>query len=105
VRELAIVLLVLSMTSGILLERVGAVRAEIRAAACDQNVTEMNGAIERWYLRNGSWPAPDLSDIGRDPCYFPSGIPRCPVNGAPYEIDKNTHRVLRHRHVRYASDE
>jgi hypothetical protein len=70
------------------------------SAACDQNVAEINAAIERWYTDKGHWPADDLSDIGQDPRYFPEGIPRCPVTREPYSIDPRTHRVLRHRHQR-----
>lgn len=45
---------------------------------------EINTAIERWYLANGTWPSEDLSELGHDPRYFPAGLPQNPVTGQPY---------------------
>lgn len=70
-----------------------------RKAACRLNTTAINSAVELWYMtKGGQWPKDDLSDIGRDRDFFPSGIPVCPVTGAPYRLDPVSHRVVGHSH-------
>lgn len=98
VRELAVVLLVILLATGVVAQRLAALRLEVAKTACEQNAVEINLAIGRWYLHKGGWPADDLSDISQDLHYFPSGLPRCAVTGEPYRMDPYTHRVLRHRH-------
>ena len=97
-RELAVALLVILLTAGVVARRLAALRLEVAKTACEQNAVEINLAIGRWYLHKGGWPADDLSDISQDVHYFPSGLPRCPVTGEPYRMDPHTHRVSRHRH-------
>ena len=66
--------------------------------ACAQSVVRINLEVERWHSEKGTWPKAGLSDIGADVDYFPGGLPLCPVDGSPYELDPVTHRVKRHRH-------
>ena len=68
--------------------------------ACRLNVMQINKAVERWHLIEGQWPKDDLSDIGRHKDYFPSGIPKCPVDNSRYRLDPDTHRVAGHTHNR-----
>ncbi|MFP4057496.1 MAG: type II secretion system protein [Candidatus Brocadiia bacterium] len=96
--EVVVVLLVVAAISGVLACYALQGGAQAAGTTCDQNVTRINQAIEKWYFDKGRWPEPDLSDLGRDPAYFPGGIPRCPVTGEPYRMDAETHRVLRHHH-------
>jgi len=58
-----------------------------------QRRADINLAVERWYFAKGAWPADDLSDIGVDKAYFPSGLPNDPTSGATYTLDSITHRV------------
>ncbi len=68
-------------------------------AACRRNVQMINMAVEFWYIKHeGVWPREDLSDIGRDTDYFPSGVPVCPLDGTPYKISRISHRVVGHEH-------
>ena len=53
--------------------------------------SDINTAAEQWYIEKGFWPAADLSDIGADPDYFPSGIPDNPLGGT-YSLNSD-HRV------------
>lgn len=70
-----------------------------KKVACQQNAGLINAAVELWYVQHeGQWPKEDLSDIGRDRDYFPTGIPVCPVTGGAYHLDPQTHRVMGHAH-------
>ena len=99
-REIAIVLLLLATVSGIVIQRVADSGVGAAGSACKRNMAAINMAIEKWYFDYGRWPDDDLSDIGRDRAYFPSGMPRCPVTGERYRIDPRTHRVVPHGHGR-----
>jgi general secretion pathway protein G len=72
-----------------ILETCATSREEIRA----QNKADINLAVERWYFEKRAWPADDLSDIGADKTYFPSGLPSDPTSGAAYSLDSITHRA------------
>lgn len=70
-----------------------------KKTVCRRNVQYINMMVEMWYLKHeGAWPQPDLSDIGRDKDYFPSGVPVCAVDGSPYRLDPITFRVVGHDH-------
>lgn len=70
-----------------------------KKTACQHNQQVINTMVELWYIQHdGQWPRDDLSDIGKDKDYFPKGIPRCPITGAPYHLDPVTHRVMGHDH-------
>jgi len=97
-REIAIVLLLVAMVSGLVIQRVADSGVGAAASACKRNIAAINMAMEKWYFDHGRWPANDLSDIGNDQCYFPSGIPRCPISNECYRIDPRTHRVVPHHH-------
>jgi len=69
-------------------------------SVCRRNVQTINTMVEFWHVReDGLWPREDLSDIGRNKDYFPSGVPRCPLDNSPYRLDPVSHRVLGHEHA------
>jgi hypothetical protein len=74
--------------------RVNFSRAAAREAACFQNKAEINAAVERYNLQNGS-PPNNINAIDQ-PTYFPDGLPRCPVTGGKYVLHGLTGRVNGH---------
>ena len=91
-------LLLLATLGGFVAQRLATQRAGAAEVACERNVAAVNRTIEKWFFDKGRWPADDLSDIAHDRAYFPSGPPRCPVTGAPYKMNRITHRVSCRRH-------
>ena len=69
--------------------------------SCFHNRTQINSAIERYTLMEGS--VPSLSDLD-DEDYLPGGVPNCPVTGNAYTIDSGTNRVLGHTSVSNPGD-
>lgn len=72
---------------------------ETKADVCDANVAAINTAISAYWTQHDSYPA-DLTDVTRDPQYFPNGEPKCPFTGKPYDDDYNakTGVVAKHQH-------
>lgn len=93
--ELLAVVTILGVIAAVVVPRISNSKAGAQAEVNKQNIAEINGAVERWYFENGSWPANDLSDIGKDVNYFPEGIPVNPLTGNAYVLDATTHRVVR----------
>jgi prepilin-type N-terminal cleavage/methylation domain-containing protein len=91
--ELLAVLTILGIIAVIVIPRITTSSATAKANANLQNKAEINSAVERWYFEKGTWPANNLSDIGADPNYFPSGIPTNPVDSSAYTLNATTHRV------------
>ncbi len=91
--ELLAVVTILGVIAAVVIPRVSTSKKGAQEQANAQNISEINGAIERWYFEKGTWPKADLSDIGADPNYFPDGLPTNPVTGAAYTMDTTTHRV------------
>jgi prepilin-type N-terminal cleavage/methylation domain-containing protein len=92
--EILFVITVVAILAAIVIPRLTTSATTAKEAACDANISNINTQVERWYFDNGSWPANDLSDIGADNDYFPSGIPTCPVTGSSYNLSATTHRVI-----------
>ena len=93
--ELLAVVTILGVIAAVVVPRISNSKAGAQAEVSKQNIAEINGAVERWYFEKGSWPANDLSDIGKDINYFPEGIPVNPLTGNAYVLDATTHRVVR----------
>ena len=57
-----------------------------------QNVTELNSAIERYYVDTGSFPSADMHELSN---YLPDGIPKDPRTNPPsdYTMNTTTNRV------------
>ncbi len=66
--------------------------------ACRTNVANINALVQLYYIKEGTWPATDLSDIKTNVNYFvEQTLPSCPVtSGATYTIYPTGHRVTGH---------
>jgi type II secretory pathway pseudopilin PulG len=84
---------VIGIIAAIVVPRVAASRGEAKRQAHEEYKLQIDEAVERWYINENQWPATDLSDIGADSNYFPTGVPLNPISGRPYVLDPVTHRV------------
>jgi general secretion pathway protein G len=91
--ELLAVVTILGIIAAIIVPRVSVSSDTAKAKVSSHNKATINGAVERWYVEKGSWPANNLSDIGADTNYFPDGIPANPTDGSAYSLNATTHRV------------
>ncbi len=91
--ELLAVVTILAIIAVIIVPRIGYMLPNVKAQSSAENKSVINKAIEQWYFSTGTWPATNLSDIGADNNYFPSGIPTNPVDGSAYTMNATTHRV------------
>jgi prepilin-type N-terminal cleavage/methylation domain-containing protein len=94
--ELLAVVTILGVIAALIVPRVIGGSDAAKEKSCQHNRTEINIAVERFYIHNGAWPANNLSDIAADPDYFPDGLPACPVSGNTYQLDGTLHRVQSH---------
>ncbi len=91
--ELLAVVTILGIIAAIIVPRVAISSDTAKTKVNLHNKATINAAVERWYIDKGTWPANNLSNIGADINYFPSGIPTNPTNNAPYTLNPTTHRV------------
>ncbi len=91
--ELLAVVTILGIIAVVVVPRISISSTTAKQKADAQNKAELNSAVERWYFEKGTWPADNLSDIGADTTYFPSGLPTNPTTGAAYTLNSATHRV------------
>jgi prepilin-type N-terminal cleavage/methylation domain-containing protein len=91
--ELLAVVTILGIIAVVVIPRITVSAGTAKTNANAQNIAEINSAVERWYFEKGTWPANDLSDIGKDSNYFPEGVPKNPVSGAVYSLNGTTHRA------------
>jgi prepilin-type N-terminal cleavage/methylation domain-containing protein len=94
--ELLAVVIIIGVIAALIVPRVISNSDVAKTKSCQHNCTEINIAVEQYYIHNGAWPANDLSDIGADANYFPDGLPACPVSGNAYQLDGTLHRVQGH---------
>jgi prepilin-type N-terminal cleavage/methylation domain-containing protein len=92
--ELLAVVTILGIIAAIIVPRVAVSSDTAKQKVNAHNKATINAAVERWYIEKGSWPLDNLTDIGADVNYFPSGIPTNPVDSSAYALDATTHRVL-----------
>ena len=90
--ELLAVVTILGIIAVVVIPRISVSSTTAKTNAHNQNKSEINSAVERWYFSTGTWPANDLSDIGADSNYFPNGLPTNPVDGSAYSLNAATHR-------------
>src|SRR6056297_973751 len=90
--EVLIVGLILIALSAIAIPRISFCASREQSKDCQTNIDILNSSIELYNANNGVYP-PNLKTIMNDPDYFPQGPPVCPVDGTPYKIDPETHRV------------
>ena len=81
--------------AAIIIPRIGGHTLVAKKNACNQYVSDLNSAIERYYFDTGVWPT-SVDDLSPD--YYPEAIPNCPVLNAPYAIDAATCRIADHPH-------
>ncbi len=91
--ELLAVVTILGIIAAIIVPRVTVSSDTAKQRVRDHHKATINGAVERYYVDTGAWPANDLSDIGADLDYFPDGIPANPVDSSAYTLNTTTHRV------------
>ena len=91
--ELLAVITILGIIAVVVIPRLSISSSQNRQNADAQNKAAVNLAVERWYFEKGAWPADNLSDIGADTTYFPSGLPTNPADGSAYALNSATHRV------------
>jgi general secretion pathway protein G len=91
--ELLAVVTILGIIAAIIVPRVSVSSDTAKAKVNLHSKATINSAVERWYVEKGAWPATNLSDIGADMNYFPSGLPTNPVDGTAYTLNTTTHRV------------
>jgi prepilin-type N-terminal cleavage/methylation domain-containing protein len=91
--ELLAVVTILGIIAAIIVPRVTVSSNTAKTKVRDHHKATINAAVERYYIDTNTWPANDLSDIGGNVNYFPSGIPTDPVSGNPYSLNATTHRV------------
>jgi general secretion pathway protein G len=95
--ELMAVVAVIAVVAAVIVIRATAGSSSSRSAACNAIKGDIEVQAELWRHNTGTWPATNLSDIGANLNYFPSGLPVCPVNAAAYAID-SAGRVTGHNH-------
>jgi type II secretory pathway pseudopilin PulG len=96
--EALLLTLLVSILAIIIIPRFLSISDNARYEACRTNVANIDTLVQQFYIREATWPAGDLSDIGTNINYFPSAeLPECPVTGgASYTIISPTHRVTGH---------
>ena len=94
--ELLTVVTIIGIIASLVIYRIAPGVDFTKTNSCAHNRSEINSAIERWYIEKNTWPAADLTDLGGDMSYFPAGIPNCPVSGGTYTLDPVTKRVSGH---------
>jgi hypothetical protein len=95
--ELLAVLAALAVVALVMVPRLTGGGPPAKSAACKTNKGDIEVQVELWRHNTGGLPATNLSNIGVDLNYFPSGLPTCPVDGAAYTID-STGRIVGHNH-------
>ncbi len=90
--ELLAVVTIMGVIAAVVIPRISSSKRSAQEKVNQQNIAEINTAIERWYFEEGDWPN-DLEGIGADADYFPEGLPVNPLTEKPYVLDTSTHRV------------
>lgn len=88
---------ILGVAATVIVVRSTAGTAASKQAACQATKSDIEVQCELWRHDTGSWPASNLSAIGGNISYFPSGLPVCPYDGSSYTID-SAGRVVGHNH-------
>jgi type II secretory pathway pseudopilin PulG len=96
--ELMAALAILGILAALIVPRMSAHQDKAKRSACYANKGDIELQAKLWKRNTSSYPAANLSDIGADTSYFPSGLPACPVDGTAYIINTTTGRVTGHTH-------
>ncbi len=95
--ELMAVVAILAVVATVIVTRATLGGSTSKTAACNTIKGDIEVQCEVWRHNTGSWPAANLSAIGADAAYFPTGVPACPVTGGAYTVDSSG-RVVGHNH-------
>jgi general secretion pathway protein G len=96
--ELMAVLGILGVLAALVVPRVTGHFETSKRASCSTNKADVELQVKLWKRNQGSNPPANLSSIGTNPLYFPSGLPECPVDGTSYTIDTTSGLVTGHTH-------
>lgn len=98
VAELLLVVFLISILAIIIIPRFSDVSQDAKYEACRTNAANINALVQLFYIKEGTWPRIDLSDVESNVNYFPEGsLPDCPVTSvAAYFIYPTGHRVSGH---------
>ena len=95
--ELLAVTTIIGILALITIPRIAGSSAKAKEKTCFHNRTQLNLALERYFVVNGSLPTA-LSDVDTNE-YFPGGIPSCELTGSAYTLDATTKRIAGHTTV------
>jgi prepilin-type N-terminal cleavage/methylation domain-containing protein len=88
--ELLAVVTIIGVIAALIIYRVNGVVGGAKDKVQLHQISELNMAIENYYMANEAWPA-SLNDLV--PGHLPDGVPT-PPNGGTYTIDPATHRAI-----------
>jgi general secretion pathway protein G len=87
--EVIVVVTILGIIAAIVVPRVSVATDNAKQRVKEHHMSQMNSAMERYYVDNGSWPTV-LADLV--PNYLPDGVPTNPEGGS-FSINGTTNRV------------
>jgi general secretion pathway protein G len=96
--ELTAVVAILGVLAMLIVPRLAGHQQGAKKAACYATQGEIELQVQLWRRNTGSLPTANLSNIGADAAYFPTGVSVCPVDGSTYTIDTTTGLVIGHTH-------
>jgi len=96
--ELTAVVAILGALAMLIVPRISGHQSSAKKAACYATQGDIELQVRLWRRNNGTYPTANLSNIGADVNYFPSGVSNCPVDGTTYTIDTTTGLVTGHTH-------
>ena len=96
--EVMAALTILGILAAVIVPRLSTQQVSAKKSGCYANKGDIELQVKLWKRNKSSYPAANLSDIGADTSYFPSGLPVCPVDGTAYTINTTTGRVTGHTH-------
>lgn len=96
--EIVAAVVIVSVLALVILPRLTSSNTSAKSRGCEANRRNIEVQARLWYRTKGSWPANNLSDIGANTTFFPSGVPTCPVDGSSYTLDPSTRKVSGHSH-------
>jgi general secretion pathway protein G len=89
--ELLAVVVILGILAAAIVPRVVTSSQDARTSVHQHNLGEINSAVERYYIDEGSFPAA-IADLVPD--YLPDGVPAVPTDSSlSYALDAN-HRAV-----------
>lgn len=89
--ELLAVVTIIGVVAAVIVPRISVSGVAAKKEMCKQHVSEVNRALERYFVQNGTLTT-DLAVLS-GPDYFPDGVPTCPLHGTAYTVDDDTRRL------------